>query len=292
VRCSLQDAQVNIFGVRKEDGYAQRPAGNEGVMYGLNALKAGKITAAQFVDLNTKVGSVDINLVWTDKRVGPDIDAVKAAYKSGAVYEATNLDKVAIIDTAAENTDIHEEYRAFAISERLDRAHGRHDNHVVWYGRNGSFPDALELMDKWLEAVRADRSKAKLADKIVNNRPDDVHDICNINGADDVPDAAACRQIAAAGSSTREAAGGPYAVDVIACALKPLRRSDFFPTQFTDDQFKQLEATFPTGVCDWSKPGIGQRPNMAWRSYQDKSGKVVYGGRSLGRPPVSRPLKR
>jgi len=291
VRCSLQDGSVNIFGVRKADGYAQRPLGNEGVMYGLNALRSGKITAAQFVDLNTKIGSVDINLVWTPKRVGPDIDAVKRAYLSGAVNEATNLDKVAIIDTAAENTDIHEEYRAFAISDRLDKAHGRHDNHVVWYGRNGEFPDALELMDKWLTAVAADTSKAKLADKIVADRPKDVHDICNIAGHDDVPDEASCRQIAAAGSSTREAAGGPYTGDVIGCSLKPLRRSDYFPTQFSDDQWKQLETVFPTGVCDWSKPGISQRPNLTWRSYQDKNGNVVYGGRSLGRAPRSKRLK-
>src|SRR3954469_2415887 len=166
VRCSLQDAQVNLFGVRTQDGYAQRPAGNEGVMYGLSALKAGTISPAQFVDLNRRIGSVDINLVWTPKRVGPDIDSVKRAYVSGAVDEATNLDKVAIIDEAAGNTDIHEEYRAFAISARLDKAHGRHDNHVVWYGQNASFPDPLVLMDKWLTAVAADHTNAKLADKI------------------------------------------------------------------------------------------------------------------------------
>jgi len=41
------------------------------------------------------------------------------------------------------------------------------------------------------------------------------------------------------------------------CRLKPL---DFasYPVTFTLVQQARLQATFPTGVCDWSKPGVDE----------------------------------
>jgi len=41
------------------------------------------------------------------------------------------------------------------------------------------------------------------------------------------------------------------------CRLKPL---DFasYPVTFTLAQQARLQATFPTGVCDWSKPGVDE----------------------------------
>jgi hypothetical protein len=29
---------------------------------------------------------------------------------------------------------------------------------------------------------------------------------------------------------------------------------------FTAEQLNRLYATFPDGVCDWSRPGVGQQP--------------------------------
>ena len=51
---------VNVFGKRK-DGFANRPFGNVGIQYGLAGLRRGLVTAAQFVDLNTNLGGLDIN---------------------------------------------------------------------------------------------------------------------------------------------------------------------------------------------------------------------------------------
>jgi hypothetical protein len=65
----------------------------------------------------------------------------------------------------------------------------------------------------------------------------------------------------------------------------PLRRGDYYPVIFTDAQWAQLEKAFPTGVCDWSKPGVEQQPTIPWQSYQDAAGAVVYGGRPLGAAP-------
>ena len=58
------------------------------------------------------------------------------------------------------------------------------------------------------------------------------------------------------------------------------------------NQWKQLEQAFPTGVCDWSKPGIDQRGAIPWQTYQDAKGNVIYGGRPLGPAPRSRAVVR
>jgi hypothetical protein len=219
--------------------------------------------------------------------VAADPFAVDAAYRSGAVNEANNLDQAAIIDQPAQNVDIHEQYRAFIIRRRLDEAHGNHDNDVIWYGNGASFPDPLLSMDKWLSAVEKDRSGAPLAEKIARDRPSDVHDICNVAGQDDLGGRETCNFLAPTGQGTRGAAGGPFATDVIDCRLKPLRRSDYYPVQFSDAQWADLQKTFPNGVCDWSKPGLGQQPTVAWQTYQDPDGNVVTGGRPLGPAPAS-----
>jgi hypothetical protein len=49
-----------------------------------------------------------------------------------------------------------------------------------------------------------------------------------------------------------------------------------------------MESAFPTGVCDYSKPAIGQQPTIPWLTYQDdsKSGAVIYGGKPLRKAPA------
>jgi Tannase-like family of unknown function (DUF6351) len=66
---------------------------------------------------------------------------------------------------------------------------------------------------------------------------------------------------------TRTAAGGGLTGDTLKCQLKPLDFA-FYPVTFTAAQQTRLEATFPTGVCDWSKPGVDERPPLgAWLDY-------------------------
>jgi hypothetical protein len=78
-------------------------------------------------------------------------------------------------------------------------------------------------------------------------------------------------------------AGGPATNDVMKCQLKPLNRLDY-SVSFTDAQWAQLQSTFASGVCDYSKRGVAQRkPKSAWLTFADGPG-----GRSLGKPPVSR----
>ena len=46
----------NVYGVGS-DGYARMTLDNVGVQYGLKALKDGKITPAEFLNVNARVGS-------------------------------------------------------------------------------------------------------------------------------------------------------------------------------------------------------------------------------------------
>jgi hypothetical protein len=82
-------------------------------------------------------------------------------------------------------------------------------------------------------------------------------------------------------------AGEGIETDTNKCTLKPLRQSDYYPVTFTEDQWKQLQAAFPTGVCDWSKPGVDQQDTIPWMTYEDR-----IGGRPLGSPPQSAPRRR
>jgi hypothetical protein len=82
-------------------------------------------------------------------------------------------------------------------------------------------------------------------------------------------------------------AGESVATDTNQCQLKPLQRSDYFPIAFTNDQWAQLVQAFPTGVCDWSRPGVSQQDTIPWQTYQDENGDVIYGGRPLGDAPTS-----
>jgi hypothetical protein len=68
-----------------------------------------------------------------------------------------------------------------------------------------------------------------------------------------------CNQLFPFHGNPRIAAGGPTSQDVVKCQLTGLER-DTYSVSFTDDQWIRLQAVFSDGVCDWSQPGVGQRP--------------------------------
>jgi hypothetical protein len=62
-------------------------------------------------------------------------------------------------------------------------------------------------------------------------------------------------------------AGGPVTNDILKCQLKEIDFSDY-RVQFTQEEKERFDRIFPEGVCDWSKPGVGQRrPARTWLSY-------------------------
>ena len=77
----------------------------------------------------------------------------------------------------------------------------------------------------------------------------------------------ACNQLYPAFSTPRMVAGEPLTNDVLKCQLKPVTPSDY-TVMFTTAQMTQLQSIFPTGVCDWTKPGVNQvKPAGTWIAF-------------------------
>jgi hypothetical protein len=293
VRCSFHDYMVNVFGRRPQDGFANRPADNVGIEYGRKALVQGKITPAQFADVNSKVGSFDIDYNPIKQRAAADPPSLARVYRSGAVNQADNLDQVAIIDLRGPDPGaFHDVYRTGTMRARLEREHGTAANQVQWRGQtpimgDSTYTDAsIVAMDGWLSAVEKDTRAIPLAQKILQDKPATLVDRCTDGNGNEQP-AATCDATVTPYSDPRLEAGMPRADDTIKCELKPLRRADYAPAVFTDDEWKQLEETFPDGVCDYAKPGVDRVKTQTWQTYQQRDGKVIYGGRALGDPPAS-----
>ncbi len=178
VRCTLQDYMVNAFG-RDARGFARRGFDNVGVQYGLKGLIAGTVSPQQFADINGHVGGADIDLNITRERTAADPIALERLYRTGAIDEANNLNKVAIIDLRGpDEGTFHDVYRTYAMRARLMRDFGTAANQVLWRGAvsligDPSFADdAVFAEDKWLARVDADHRKSvPLARKIIEDKP-------------------------------------------------------------------------------------------------------------------------
>jgi hypothetical protein len=312
VRCVLADYMINVLGPRPQSvwspaeqqvgrGFAGLPLDNVGVQYGLEALKQGLISTEQFTDLNAKIGGGTIDSVWKPERFDADQPALANAYKSGSVNTANNLDKVAIIDLRGPDPGaFHDAYRSWATRARIEREHGTFANHVIWFGAVPLMgdpryaDDAMVAMDRWLGAVERDRGTGSLAEKIRSNRPSDVNDRCTqVDALEQVTipgigQVCNLKDVQTRYGTPRTVAGESVATDTNKCTLKPLRRTDYYPIAFSDGQWSRLQAAFPSGVCDWSRPGVNQTPAIKWQTYQEGAlGNVVYGGKPLGKAPLA-----
>lgn len=185
---------VNVYGVG-EDGFARSPWDNVGVQYGLQALRDGVITPAEFLDLNAKVGSwketrdmveegfpfvgeLDVTNFdpWSSRnmQLSPDGGATPAARRSGdlrairAVYETgMRFDgkiTIPLIDWRhylEDELDMHHSHQSFAARRRIERARGRADNQVIWFTDArparafDQTPEAFAVIDEWMANLRA-----------------------------------------------------------------------------------------------------------------------------------------
>jgi hypothetical protein len=298
VRCTLHDYMRNVFGPRAKDGLTGRPVGNVGLQYGLKPLLRGEITVAQFLDVNEKIGSFDMDYNPISERMDADRPALDRAYRSGAVNQADNLDSVAIIDMRGPDPGaFHDVYRTYTMRARLDRNFGTHANQILWRGQvavvgDHTFTDeSILAIDGWLAAVAKDRRRIPLAKKIIADRPKTLVDRCTDGNGNDI-EASACDATVVAYSDPQLEAGMPETNDTTRCNLKPLDRNGYEGVTFSDEQWTAMQALYPQGVCDFTKPGLGRHPTRPWQTYQDARGRAIYGGRPLGPAPRSRPLAR
>lgn len=276
VRCTFQDFLVNVIG-RGPDGVAVPLHDNVGVQYGLLALREGRITPAQFVDLNVRVGGFDRDGRWTPARNRLRADMAATLYRTGQILQGRGLASVPILAIrGTNNDDYHYPYRTVVNRSRLVAANGHADNHVYWIAPpNGSGANTLEAMDRWLSAIEADRAAAPRAVKVVRNRPADVSSACWIDGTR-TTDLVRCDRAYPYEREPRTTAGDGPTISTMKCQLKPIDRDDY-PVRFTDEEWSQLERAFPEGVCDFAKPGVGAQPTVEWLSYSGGPGGVPLG---------------
>ena len=322
VRCDIQDYEEMIWGHRPSSewtavekrighGFANRPWGNEGEQYGLKALQQGLITPAEFADVNEKIGGLTIDHQPQPGRSVVDANTAAIAYRTGQVTDGRQLANVPIIDLRAysETGEIHTSFYTYKMRARLDRANGGHGNQLIW-----TFPatepvlgvtpptnlvvKSFLLMDRWLSNIEADHSGRTDAQKVLADKPSEAHDACYVDPAApyfgvpptgepiEITDMSKCATLYPYYGDTRTAAGAPLTDDIVQCQLTALNRSSYNVT-FTDAEWGQLQRAFPHGVCNYGKPGVGQKPAIPWLTFAGGPG-----GQPLGPPPTSVPFSR
>ena len=170
---------------RDQHGLVESTWDNDGVQYGLHALKQKQITLAEFVHINKNIGSwkeqhqmkaekIIIPFgrkmpfwvsLWgsdnitevIDNQVAPrrsaSLEAIESAYRGGQIFIG-KLD-LPIIDVRhylEEKLDMHHMSASFSSRIRLKQANGHFDNQVIWVAKRDFDPteQAFDLMDLWL----------------------------------------------------------------------------------------------------------------------------------------------
>jgi hypothetical protein len=260
------------------------------VQYGLTAFKAGKISAEQFVELNETVGGFDVDGRIVTIRSSADREALRVAYENGLINTGGGgLGSVPIIDVRPymdDSGDFHDSFRSFSTRARLLAANGTAGNQIILMAARTDLSSALLdpnapyrkiavqavlQMDRWLDAISLDTSSAPPSVKIVRNKPLDLVDACWSDTGEKVAEPEAfgsngrCSQMYPIHADPRIAAGAPLRDDVLKCALKSLSVDDY-GRKFSASQIRRLKSIFPRGVCDWSRPGVGQHVSRtAWQ---------------------------
>lgn len=313
-RCGDPDLAVGVWGttagIAPGSTRALQTNDNVGVQYGLNALLAGAINQEEFVTLNEGVGGSDADSNFTAARSVADAAALPIAYKSGLVSSGVQLAKVPIIDLrgfdestlSGGSVGIHYIWRSFSERDRLDQEGGGHGNQVMWRFSTGlTAPAALTqqsflTMDTWLSSLVSTTPKTFVnaehtSAQVLAAKPATAFDYCYLTidtqMQTKVTDQATCDADAklVPHKSPHQVAGGPRAENILKCTLKALSFSDYSGVVFTAGQQARLQAVFPTGVCDWTQPGVGQQPPTSPQTYA-----AGPGGVPLPAAPVSTPI--
>lgn len=310
-RCTIQDANVNLFGRDPETGFARRPLDNVGVQYGLEALQAGTISMAEFLDLNERVGGLDIDGRFVPERHAMSSELASLLYRVGGVVGRGALAETPVLDLAPyldliPVANIHEAVRPFVVRTRL-RDRGQEGSQVIWRGLLTQ-ADAYDTMAEWLDRVDAARPPAggNHAAAVVAARPPSLGDRCSfgtVGGRLDLPSsitaplglaelpllpgsgvpnlgvplrvdvpedfdsgAGPCSVALPVTGTPRMAAGMPLSDDIVKCQLRPLDPADY-PGGLSAADRARLEALFPDGVCDYTKPAAEDvERSMVWVS--------------------------
>ena len=217
------------------------------------------------------VGGFDVIGQVIPERVAADPIGLQRSYQTGRVNTGgLGLSSTPIIDARTYTDfappfggDIHTRFHSFVVRQRLRDANGTAANQVIFIsnpsGSGAMQTEALTRIEAWLAAIHADDAPGSAAERVIRNRPVDLSDACWTSPTTRIDEHfeyqmdGVCKGLYPSYGDTRTAAGGGLAGDTLKCQRQPL---DFaaYPVTFTPDQQARLQAAFPTGVCDWSRP--------------------------------------
>jgi len=325
VRWTHYSDAKNIYGV-DENGDPRTLFDNVGVQYGLEALREGNITREEFLKLNAQVGgwkqpsemvqegfpflgSISDVLAdptafdpWSSRnmnlspdggatpapRTEGDLEAIRAAYNSGLVFDGQlNMPVIDWRHYLEEVLDMHNSHQSFSARQRIINRMGNAGNQVIWFTdarpTDYSDPDrpepreefnqtwmALEVLHDWITNIQQNPELG-----IAANRPMEARDACfNTDGTlidigetvwngilDDEAEGA-CTSRFQTYTTSRMEAGGPIEGSIFRCSLKSvdaaLSDGTYGPVSFTAEEVDRLNDIFPDGVCDYSQPDQGR----------------------------------
>ena len=219
-------------------------------------------------------------------RTEANLAAIHAAYGSGHVFLG-RIPDVPIIDMRdylEPVLNMHHAQQSFATRRRMLDEAGTADNQVIWFGLCSSLDPvtlqsscafdatglAFDTLDAWIANLRARPGRGVAAAKpaaavdtcfagdgsLIYRGPDAWAGIL-----DDRP-AGPCTQVFPLFTTSRIEAGGGIRGDVFQCAKKPVATAlgdgTYGAAAFAPAQQARLEAIFPAGVCDYSRPDVGR----------------------------------
>ena len=308
-RCGDNDLSAAVWGltpgIPAGSLRARQTGDNVGIQYGLGALLANKITAEEFVTLNEKIGGLDADSNRRAARSTADLPALDIAYRAGIVSSGAHLGMLPIIDSRGwDEQGIHYIWRSFAERARIEAENGGdHGNQVMWRYGTALLPAtpaqvsavtlrSLLTMNAWLDNLNVIAPKDTLNSprtqaEVIAGKPADAVDFCFLLADtsfttpvfdttvcdNDAPQADGLGRLAKR-ASPRQVAGGPLAENILKCRLKPLSPVDYPSITFTPLQWTRMQAAFPDGVCDWSRPGVGQQPAISPLTFSGGPGGV------------------
>ncbi|MEO5697647.1 MAG: DUF6351 family protein [Burkholderiaceae bacterium] len=290
-RCGDADLATSVWGSTPGPvpgaTRALQAGDNTGVQYGLSALKSGAINVEEFVTLNEVIGGSSVDANPMPERAEADTAALAIAYKAGIVSSGSNLGKLPIIDSRGwDDQGIHHIWRSFSERARIEAANsGNYGNQVMWRYGTGLLPstaaqvaavttESFLTMDAWLSnllvsAPKATLNSARTQAQVIDGKPATAFDLCYLTGdttfSTKVTDMALCDADARLQKyeSPRQVAGGSISENILKCQLKPINAVEYLPVTLSSGQMNRMLTVFPGGVCDWSKPGVGQQEAMA-----------------------------
>jgi hypothetical protein len=292
IRATAFDAQKAMFGTGPKTGFAYWAWSNTGEQYGLLALNAGKISVAQFLDLNENIGGFDKDGYFQKERTRADDQGLINSYRTGRKFMGYHVN-LPVVDLRPYNDmnprgETHLRYHSFQTKIRLMHANGTDANRVMWtytYGLqfkkdaaaalNAASPGevALAYMDEWMLNILGDNSSDSYAQKVIKNKSAKLMDGYWAENGKFVSDPASLdpntptNKLYPFGGDTIIAAGSPIEEEATACTLKAAQKSEYKVT-FTDEEWARLNKIFKDGVCDYTKPGIHQDiKSTPWLSY-------------------------